>query len=531
MTVLALLFACKAEPPADLVLTGGTVHLGVESSTDALAIRGGVVVATGADALELVGKDTESHALAGAHVYPGFHDAHVHLLAGSFALDRLLLLGTPSMSAMANAVADYAPDHPEEPWVVGYGWLAENIDAPDGRPITAVLPDRPALLVSNSGHEAIVNAKALELAGIDASTPNPPGGMIGRDPDTGELTGWLAETAVSLVSDVVLDAYDDELLSAGLPGQMEQFSRAGITGVSEILAVPGMPIGRPWIYRDLEDRGELPLRVTYYLPIFSPEDVAAVAAVRDENDGTLVRFGGGKVWVDGSMGSAEAWIEEPYEGTTDEFGSSYFTAEQLAAIVDGAEEEGFPLKLHVNGDAAIDAALDAFETVATARGGLGQTHVLEHCVLPDDDDLARIVALGLVVSVQPTHYVAALFGDTADALGERFDHAYDYERLRGAGIPLANGTDWPVWPSPQPFVVTWNGANADAPHDLPVIEGVRAYTEGGGRAVSRPDELGRLDVGYLADFVVLGSDPLTAPIDSVPDTEIREVWVNGARVR
>ena len=530
MNVLVLLMACKADPPADLVLTGGTVHLDVESSTDALAIRGGVVVATGADALELVGKETESHDLGGAHVYPGFHDAHVHLLAGSFALDRLLLLGSPSMTSMANAVADYAPEHPEEPWVVGYGWLSENIAAPDGRPISAVLPDRPALLVSNSGHEAIVNAKALEIAGIDASTPNPPGGTIGRDPDTGELTGWLAETAVSLVSPVVLEAYDDALLSAALPAQMEQFSRAGITGVSEILAVPGMPIGRPWIYRDLEDRGELPLRVTYYMPIFKLDDVATVAAERGDYDGNLVRFGGGKVWVDGSMGSAEAWLEEPYVDSTS-VGSAYWTTEDLTAVVDAAEAEGMPLKLHVNGDAAIDATLDAFEAVATSRGGLTQTHVLEHCVLPDDDDIARIVALGMVVSVQPTHYVAAMFGDTADALGDRFDHAYDYERLRAGGIPLANGTDWPVWPSAQPFVVAWNGANSEAPHDLPVIDGIRAYTEGGGRAVSRPDELGRLDVGYLADFIVLGSDPLTVPLDSVPDTEIREVWVNGARVR
>lgn len=528
--MFAWLIACQRTDPADLVLDGGTVHIDVDTTTDALAIRDGVVVAIGDAARELIDDNTTVNDLAGAHVYPGFQDNHVHLLAGSFAFDRLLLLGTPSMAALASKVSNYAPTAPDEPWIVGYGWLGESIPEPDGRPITAILPDRPALLVSNSGHEAIVNQKALDLAGITRDTPDPVGGQIARDED-GNPTGYLVETAVELVSDLVLQAYDDERLGGGLAQRFDEFSSSGITGVSEILASPGFAIGRPWIYADRETAGTLPLRVTYYMPIFKPSDVAVIAAARSDYDGELVRFGGGKVWVDGSMGSAEAWVEEPYLNSDGDVGSHYFSAEDLTAIIAATEEEKMPLKLHVNGDAAIDAALTAMETVAAANGGLDQRYIFEHAVLPDDADYARMQTLGVIASVQPTHYIAASFGDTADALGERFDHAYDFAGFKTAGIPMANGTDWPVWPSQQPLLVSWNASVADPPHNLSLRDALEAYTVGTARAIGREDELGRLAEGYLADFVVLGADPQAVDSADVSSIEIRQVWVAGRQVK
>lgn len=528
MKLLLALWACASPPPADLRVSGGTIHIDRTATTGAMAVRDGVIVALGDDALASDAVDAVD--LGGGHVYPGLHDAHVHLLAGSFAMDRLLLLGASGMSDLADAAARYAADAPDEPWIVGYGWIPDDVPDADGRPLSAAIPDRPALLVAGSGHAAIVNQRALDLAGITSATPDPPGGRIVRDAETGEPTGWLIEGAVSLVADVVLAAYDDERLGAGLPSRLTQFSEAGITGVSEVLAVPGMPIGRPWIYRALEDRGELPLRVTFYLPVGGADDVAAVAAAGRAEEGDLVRFGGGKVWVDGSMSTSEAWMEEPYVGG-DAVGSSYLDEAQLARLFEASEAAELPLKLHVNGDAAIDATLSAMEQVAAARGGLSQRYVIEHCVLPDDDDLARLQSLGVVVSVQPTHYVAAQFGDVADDLGDRFDSAYPLRRFRDAGIPLANGTDWPVWPSPDPWVVLWNGANAAEPHDLPVADGLSAYTEGGGVVVGRAEELGRLDIGYLADFVLLDRDPVAVPVDELTEVEVRGVWVGGRAVR
>lgn len=530
--VLLSLSACQRTEPAELLFVDGTVHVDRTTTATAMAVRGGVVVGLDDAALDLEGKDTTRVSLGGGHVFPGWHDAHVHLLAGNFALQRLMLLGVSSMEAMAGEVADYAAENPDEPWIVGYGWLGETIDDPSGAPIDAVVSDRPVLLISSSGHAAIVNRKALELAGIDASTPDPEDGEIARDPETGEPTGYLLEGAIALVSDVVVAAYDDAAMGEGLADRLEVFSESGLTGVSEILAVPGISLVRPQLYADLEARGELPLRVTWYVPIFDADDVAGAVAVRDAHeDGTLVRFGGGKVWVDGSMGTVEAWTSEPYEGTTDDYGTHYFDEAALVAIVGEAEDVGLSIRFHANGDAAIAAVLDALEAVSAERGGLGQRYTIEHAVLADADDMARMAQLGIPASVQPAHYLPASLGDTADALGERFDDAYAFGVLADAGVTLAMGTDWPVWPEQSPLITAMNAVNRDEDDALTAIEALHAYAEGGGAVIAREDELGRLDVGYLADFVVLGADPAAVAATELPDVPIEQVWVGGVRVR
>ena len=518
--------ACAPGEPADTIVSGGTIALDAATSTTAFAVRGGVVVAVGDDAEALAGPDTVRVDAAGGFVMAGFEDTHTHLLPGSFAMDRLLLLGTASMGGIAAALSGYMGEVPDdEPWIVGYGWLSETAGEPDRALIDAIVSDRPVLLVSNSGHEAIVNVKALELAGIDRTTPDPVDGRIGRFED-GTPNGYLVEGAVKLLSDLVLDAYDDERLAAGLPRRFEEFGRSGITGIHEILAAPGFAVGRPWIYSDLEARGELPMRVTWYYPVFGPDDVdAAVAEAAADPDGDLVRFGGVKLWIDGSMGSSEAWVEEPYlSGGT---GSPYFTPESLLATVRRADEAGVQLKVHANGDAAIDAILDALETVA-AEGGLSKRPVIEHCVLPDADDLARLAALQIPVSVQPTHWIGARFGETAKELGpDRWSHAYDYAAFREAGIPMGTGTDWPVWPAQQPLLVSWNAQSRDG--GMTLDEALLGYTEVAGDVLGRGDELGKLDVGYLADFLVMSADPRKVDVATVPDVAIREVWVGGAR--
>lgn len=522
--------ACQGEPDADM-LVRGTIHPDVDRTASAMAVRGGVIVALDDDAEALRGPDTDVLDVTGKHVYPGLQDAHTHLMAGAFALDRLMLLAAPSLDSIAKQVKKYAEEAPGEPWIVGYGWLAENISDPDRAPIDAVVSDRPVILVSSSGHAAIVNAVALELAGITASTPDPTDGEIGRYED-GTPNGYLSESALGLVSDLLLSAYDDAAMSAALPGRLSDFSASGLTGIHEIVAVPGLAIGRPWLYSDLEEGGALPLRVTWYAPVFALDDIEAIDAERDVASGDLVRFGGIKVWVDGSMGSSEAWVDEPYVGT-ESVGTHYFSAEQLDAIVLRAEELGMDIKFHVNGDAAVREALDALEHAREARGELTRRHVFEHAVLVDPPDRLRMQELGVIASVQPTHQVASALGDVADDLGERFGEAYDFQAFTDAGVPMALGTDWPVWPSQQPLLVTWTAATsqAESGHGMTVGEALRGYSEGSAKALGRDSELGQLDVGFLADFLVLGGDPQAVPVADVPDVPVEQVFVGGRKVK
>jgi predicted amidohydrolase YtcJ len=532
-----LLLACgDTEPapvvPADLVVSGGRIHLTVAETTDAIAIIDGMVVSSGAAALAQVGANTVRVELDGAVVYPGFTDSHVHLLAGSFVLDRLLLLGTSSMDRILSSVENYASNAPDEPWVVGYGWMAELVEDPSGVALDAVVSDRPVLLVDNSGHAALVNTVAMERAGIDDDTPDPDGGTIVRDAD-GHATGLLLEEALGLVSGPALADYDDATLASGLARALDDFSASGITSISEIVASPGFDLTRPWIYADMDEAGELPLRINYFVPLFYAEGgVDNAVSGRGEAETDRVRFAGAKIWVDGSMGTGLAWTSEPMEGTDDHYGSHYFDALELTDVVEEAEEAGLALKLHVNGDAAVGAALDAFEAVAARRGGLQQPHVLDHVVLISSADVTRMAELGLPASIQPSHSIASSLGNVADAWGEdRMERSYDAASFAAAGVPLALGTDWPVWPTPDPLVQVWAAVTHLEGKGLTVEEAMEAVTAGGALAAGCENRLGKLLPGFHADFVILDQDPLDMEPESIPEVDIQAVYVGGDQVR
>ena len=530
MIALLGLWGC-AGGKADTIITGAQVHLGDGALATAVAFEQGRVLALGEEALASEGRNTAVIDGQGLHAYPGFTDAHTHLLAGSFVLDRLLLTGVSSMDTILDRVASYAELHPEEPWIVGYGWIAEAmLDEPQGVLLDAIVSDRPVLLANNSGHSALVNSYALQRAGITADTPDPPDGVIGRDPETGELTGYLLEGALSLISEVAMSDYSNEQIASGLDDAMDDFIASGLTGISEIMASPGFDISRPSIYQQREEAGELGLRIHIYVPIFSPTDVLNAATLRQEITGELVTFGGGKIWVDGSMGTGEAWSLEAHVDDPENFGSHYVDVTALIEAISLAEQEGLSLKLHANGDAAIEAALDAFEVVAEERGGLDQQHVLEHVVLITEGDRLRLAGLGLVASVQPVHVLPAGLGETADKWGERFDDAYDYASLAEAGVPLAFGTDWPVWPNSNPLLNLWSSQNMPQGHRVSRQQAIGAYTQGSALSQGRSDELGCLQVGCLADAVLFDGELAAVEIGDLMDIEVQQVWVAGRRV-
>jgi len=528
--ILLALFACTGADPADLVFENGTIHVTSVSSTTALAVRDGVVVAVGEEASELVGEGTDVVNLAGSTVTPGFHDAHTHLLPGGFVMERILLLGVSSMERVLTKVDDYASEHPEEPWIIGYGWTTGDLVDPDGRLIDAIVPDKPVALINGSGHSALVNSHALELAGIDADTPNPEGGTIVRD-ESGEATGLLLETAMGLVIPLALDAYDDEAVLQPLRENLDEFSGGGLTSISEVLAAPGVDVSRPWLYNELDADRLLPLRVHYYRPVFEQADLAIIDAERGDYESDLVRFAGAKIWVDGSLGSLEGWVESPYatSGTT---GSAYFTAETLEAIVLEAEERNMPLKLHAMGDAAINRSLDALEAVSEVRGGLDQQHTLDHFVLADGAARSRAAALGLVISMQPAHYATAALADWHHELDDwGLDDGYDWGTAADEGLPVALGTDWPVWPTANFQVTMWAAVSNHGDRSLTSQQALKGFTADSAQSVGMGGELGCLEVGCLADIVMLDTDVLVAEPNDISGAEIEGVWVGGRQVR
>jgi predicted amidohydrolase YtcJ len=532
LAVLVLL-GCKSESiePAEQVFQGGTIYLDASEAVDSIAVSGGVVLATGADVAPLVDATTEVIDLKGGVAFPGFTDAHVHGLPGSFVLERLLLLGVSSMDTLKKELGEYAVENPDEPWVIGYGWVSGMLNEPSGVALDEVVSDRPVLLVNSSGHAALVNSKAMELAGINADTPDPPGGEIVRDPVSGEPTGLLLEEALALVSEVAVSEYDDDTYAEGIRDTLQDFVASGLTGIAEIMASPGFDLARPWIYSELAEAGELPMRIHYYVPIFSVEDVAAAAEYHQLYDMDRVQFTGGKVWVDGSMGSGTSWVSEAHLDDPTNFGMHYFELEALTEVVREAETHLVPIKFHVNGDAAISLALDALEAVESERGGLENPYVFDHVVLPYEGNRQRMAALGVVASLQPIHGMTAALTDTATAWGtERLGYAYDSAAFVEAGVPIAMGTDWPVWPTTDVAVALWGALNISPEHALRIEDAVDGYTAGSARSVGRAADLGVLRPGYLADMVVFDRDLMSTPSAQLSDATVLRVYIAGEQV-
>lgn len=517
--MLLMLLACKGDP-VEQIFTG-EIFTDATTTTSAIAVSGGVVVATGEEAEAMRGEGTQAVALTGT-AFPGFHDAHAHFLPGSFVMERLVMLGTSSMDSILNATADYAEEAPDEPWIIGFGWVKSLTEDPSGVALDAVVSDRPVILVDSSGHAALVNTAALQAAGITADTPDPVGGEIGRDAETGEPNGLLLEEALSLITPVALENYAESQFLAPLRAQLSDLPAAGITSVSEILASPGLDLTWPWLYETLENDGDLPVRIHYYVPLFDIEDVEALAAYAGVYDGDRVRFAGAKLWVDGSMGTAESWVSEPMEGTHDDFGSHYFTAEELIDVTARAEAAGLPLKFHANGDAAIAAVLDALEAIAP----LSQPHVIDHAVLIDEADYSRMSALGVTASIQPGHALVAAFGSSAEAWGEeRFERAYDYTALEDAGVNLAMGTDWPVWPTLHSANNLWSAVSVE--HPIELTTAITAYTAGGAEAVGQGGVLGCLSIGCTADITVFSASPFDVETAEISSLEVEATYLAG----
>lgn len=514
---------------ADVVFTRGTIHLDTKVTTSALAVANGRVIATGDEAEILVGPNTRRVDLKGAHVFPGFHDSHLHLLQGSFVSTQLNLVGADTMSKIAERVSAYAAEHPNVSWIIGFGWYLTSGDTPSGVALDAVTGGRPMALGDLLGHNLLVNSAALTQAGISDSTPDPVGGKIARDPKTGKATGLLMEAAVGLVSEVMMKELTDQQAAGGLEPALQAFAKLGFTGVNEVLGAPGLRMARPWLYTQLEKQGKLPLRIHYYVPIFSLEDVDAASSFKDRYDTELAHFVGGKIWVDGAMGSAEAWTSFPHINDSRNFGMHYFAPEQLQAIVARAEELHFPLQFHTNGDAAVEAALKALESVVEKQTGLSGQHTLVHMGFVTAEQRRRINQLGLICSVQPAFWAADPTLKIAAYGAERWAEAYNFRALIDAGISLAMGSDWPVSPTADPRNVMRTGTLPPYGQGaLTIAEIVKGYTEGSAQSVKRTD-LGQLKPGFAADLVVLDQNPLQVTNENLEKIQILETWVAGRR--
>ncbi|HEX2080474.1 MAG TPA: amidohydrolase [Longimicrobium sp.] len=515
---------------ADMILTGGRVFLADDANTiaQALAVRDGSVLAVGTDAevRRLAGRTTEVIDLQGRLVTPGFNDAHVHFGSGGRGLLQVDLLGTTSLAEIERRVAAAAARAQPGEWILGRGWDHTRLPAselgPGGWPTKEVLdraaPNNPVMLSRVDGHTSWANTAAMRIAGIDRTTPNPPGGEVVRDA-RGEATGIFKESAEGLVARHVPPPTRAQS-RRGILAALELAARTGVTSVQT--DVSGTDVQ---VYRELRDADSLTVRIYGWHPLEmrTIQGLDALGITHDFGD-EWVRVGMVKGYTDGTLGSRTAYMLEPFSDDPSTRGLPQYTDAQLDSLVMAADAAGLQVILHAIGDAANRQALDAFERAARVNGPRARRHRIEHAQVLDRDDIPRFRRLGVIASMQPTHATSDMrWAETRIGRARAVEGAYVWRSLLDAGAVVVFGTDFPVEPLP-PVEGIYSAVTRQSREEpgtppggwipeqrLTREEAIRLYTATAAYGEWEEERKGTLRPGMLADLVVWDRDLLTVP--------------------
>ncbi len=532
--------AAPGGPAADIVFTNGIVYTADAAHTRAggVAVRGDTIVAvgTGPQVESYIGEDTRVVDLAGRLLLPGFHDAHMHPLSGGEMLLGCSLFGITGQEAILARVAECVAGSEPDEWIIG-----ENFDLasfPGGNPHKSLLdeiaPDRLIYLRGSDGHNDWANSRVLALAGITAETPDPPKGVIERDPETGEPTGVLRETARTPV-EALLPAATFEDRVAALQATLRETARYGITSLVD--AWTGLP---DWqVYDHAARAGELTARVKASLTYgvnarHQGEEWEAALARRDEFSSDRFTVSSVKFFVDGVLEGETAALVDPYTGMGDHRGVLNFEHDELEAAVARFDRMGLQVHMHAIGDLAVREGLDAIEAARAANGRTGNRHHITHLQLVHPDDIPRFGELGVSANFQalwayPDAWITEI---NLPVVGrERVERMYPIGSIRRAGGRIVGSSDWAVSSMnpleaietaitrQDPYGEVEGTLNASEAVDLETM--VDAYTRNAAWLLGQDDITGSIEPGKRADLVVLDRD-----IFALPATELSEVRVD-----
>jgi hypothetical protein len=540
--LLSPLAAPAPGPAADLLLTGGRVWTADPSRpfAEAVAVREGRVVFVGSDAeaARWKGPKTQSIALRGRFVTPGFEDAHLHLMSGARNLERVDLSEETTLAGLQERIRRFARANPDSPWVVGRGWVYGSF--PGGLPtreqLDAIVPDRPAYMDCYDGHTGWANSRALALAGITKETKDPLNGTIVRDPKTGEPTGALKEAAGTLVEDLIPEPTAERHYALLLQA-LALLNRTGITAVQDA-GWTKEEVARflPLLERARKE-GKLTAHVRLTVDI-DPADAApgiaeAVRLRKLHADGPIV-LGGVKGYVDGVIEAHTAAMLAPYSDDPSlGAGTPRWERDALERAVVAADREGLQVWLHAIGDRGIRMALDAYEAAARANGPRDRRHRVEHVEAVSASDAPRFGTLGVVAAMQPLH--ANPDQNNADVWSrnvgpERSSRGFAWRLIEKADGRVAFGSDWPVV-TPDVFRGMYCAVARKTREGTPeggwqpqlavsVESALRHYTIDAAWAGFGETQRGSIRVGKRADLVVLSGDVLSGPPEEILRTRV-----------
>jgi predicted amidohydrolase YtcJ len=517
---------------ADVILYNGLLYTvdPNQPKATAIAIRDGRILAVAEDReiLALAGKNTRRIDLARRRVFPGFNDAHAH--PWSSGLDQLqqVACDKPSIEQILTALHARAAETPPGEWVRGFlyddGKTPRPLNVAD---LDSAVADHPVIVTHRGGHTAYVNSLALKLAGVTATTPNPPGGQFDRGAD-GQLNGRIADAAVSMIVARIPDNSTREEHRRAVALVSKLYAGYGVTSACDADATHvGMQA-----YQDARDSGELLFRAYCHVDIDDLDRYIAAGLHTGFGD-SMVRIGGVKQYADGSISERTAWLADPYIGIPDYFGLEVGTRESLYANSRKAWQAGFQLCTHANGERAIDRMLGIYEQLQREMPRRDPRFRLEHCTVVTPELIVRMKAVG-AIPIPFAGYVN-FHGDVMHFYGdERTNRMFAYRSFIDAGLRPPTGSDYTASP-PSPMLWLYSmttrrdptGHVWGATQRVTLPEAVRSATLDGAYASFEEHDKGTIENGKLADLVVLKEDPLTVPAEHWLDIKVERTMLAG----
>jgi predicted amidohydrolase YtcJ len=564
MTFIALgltaLAACEIseEPPeADVVFTGAAVYRVTETNpwATAVAITGKRISYVGDDAgaASFIGTNTRIVELGGKMLMPGFQDAHVHPVDSGMTFNQCAVFDLPKLEDLLAAIETCVEDRPDAEWIVGAGWYVSTF-APSGLPpkslLDAIAPDTPITLLSNGAHSVWANSAAIESAGITAETKDPKGGRIDRDPVTGEPSGSFQESAMPLIQDSEPASTLTQRM-AGLAYAQRLFHSFGITGVHDAY----VEVSRETAYTNMEaytafaDAEELKMHVVaamLYDPTLPLEpQIELFKELRQSADRQHVKATAVKILVDGVATSYSAAMLEPYadreaDGVS---GTPLIPRAEMIDLVARLDALGFQIHFHSIGDAATRYSLDAIEAARAQNGERDSRHHLSHIMVWAPADFDRMAELDVIANFQAlwayrdTHYDEITYIRMGE---ERSKYIYPINSLNKRGTTLAFGSDWYVT-SANPLLAIEVAITRQAPNGLgaePLLPeeaidlatAIKAATLGAAYGNFLDQETGSIEVGKLADLIVIDKNLFDIPARDISEASVMLTLFEGESV-
>lgn len=493
-----------------------------------------IFVGSNDEAKKLIDANTNIVDLKGKLMLPGFIDDHVHLISGGFYLLGIDLRPANSTTEFRKILKAYVDKYPNK-WITGGYWdheKWEKNELPTKEMIDDISSNTPVFVERLDGHMGLANSYALKLAGITKDTESPEGGLVVKDPKTGEPTGVLKDNAMSFVYNIIPAAKFEENYEAALAA-LNEAKKLGITSVHDITYDDALDV-----FNKLKDEGKLTCRIYTRMPIVEYSKLVEKNIQVGFGD-NFIKMGSLKAFADGSLGSSTAWFFDKYNQDTTTYGlpMDIITNGSMEKWCMDADKNHLQISVHAIGDRANAYMLDLYEKIIKENPKWDRRFRIEHAQHIRFEDIHRFADLGVIPSVQPYHCIDDGVWAEKRIGPERIKYAYPFKSFLDAGAKLCFGTDWYVAPL-NPLLGlyaavtrrTLDDKNPDGwipEQKISIEDAIKCYTLNSAYAAFEENIKGSIEVGKLADLIVLSDDILTIDPVKIKDASVDMTILDG----